>query len=693
MNKKILRIILVILIISLLMPAGIIASAEVQEMRLSTEARGDAAYLNDVMRTSSYSDLSSELKAVVNAVNQRLTKLYDLDEALIGGYIRDAEAKLERLKTLQSNQTEFSKLQAEISELCNKILVASAESKVVSARSTWHRPCESTYAGIEENVKMFRDIGINLVFVETFYHGCSAFKSEATDIPYHPSLASTYTDTKKGIVYNDYLSAFVACCKAYGIEVHAWVENFYVGINANTDIVKNNPDWIVYNDDGTYLQRREGGLYIFIDPASREVQDLLIDYYNEIFEKHPGIKGLNLDYIRYPVSNRSMDTGYTIAAMKGFFDLLDLEFTDAQLASRSKMANRFKQLFDKNYLYGGQAEADTNYNLWVQYRTDVITNYVRRIKDEVKKPNDIVLSTAVFAPLSDSISQKKADWQKWYANGWIDIATPMAYYTSSSTVETRVKEMISIGGSNCLYYTGIASSYSGLPAWQNKEFIEASNRAGANGYVIFSSAQIVGHPDVQLALSSGVNSKWAVLPHSGVDKILAASFADILDKADRLYIPAGGMHAEDRETVKAVFDGIIADLDTTAAGIYRVYNRVSALASTEIGDYATGYARERMAEQLGELASILNARISIALVRDGIWDPETDASRPALEELELPATPENPENPENPEEPDVSVLPEDPNSGNDAPAEELTFFQKLWKAILDFFRMLFGLKN
>lgn len=674
MNKIILRIILVILIIALSMPVCVIASAEAQEMRLSREDRS-------VMRASSYSELAAELKTVANAANQRIAKLYDLDKTLIQGYIRDAEAKLERLKTLQSGQAEYSKLQTEISDLCNKILVASAESKVVSARSTWHRPCESTYAGIEENVKMFRDVGINIIFVETFYHGCSAFKSDEPNIPYHPSLASTYTDTKKGIVYNDYLSAFIACCKAYGIEVHAWVENFYVGINANIDIVKNNPDWVVYNDDGTITQRKEGGAYIFIDPASKEVQDLLINYYNELFAKHPDVAGLNLDYIRYPVSNRSVDTGYTIAAMKGFFDLMDLEFTDAQLASRTKMANRFKQLFDKNYLYGGQVEADANYSSWVAYRTDVITNFVRRIQEEVKKPNNIVLSTAVFAPLSDSITQKKADWQKWYANGWIDIATPMAYYTASSTVETRVKEMISIGGSNCLYYTGIASSYSGLPAWQNKEFIEASNRAGANGYVIFSSAQIVGHADVQLALSSGVNSKWAVLPHAEIHKILTASFADILDKADRLYIPAGGMTTAGREAVKCVFESIIAELDTSAAGIYRAYNRVNALTQTELANYATGYAHERMTQQLNELASILNARISITLVRDGTWNPETGASRPTLEELEIPAIPEDP------------TTPEEPDAGNNMPAEELTFFQKLWKAILEFFQMLFGIKN
>ena len=126
------------------MPVCVIASAEAQEMRLSREDRS-------VMRASSYSELAAELKTVANAANQRIAKLYDLDKTLIQGYIRDAEAKLERLKTLQSGQAEYSKLQTEISDLCNKILVASAESKVVSARSTWHRPCESTYAGNNGN--------------------------------------------------------------------------------------------------------------------------------------------------------------------------------------------------------------------------------------------------------------------------------------------------------------------------------------------------------------------------------------------------------------------------------------------------------------------------------------------------------------------------------------------------------------
>ena len=601
--------------------------------------------MTDSVMNNTYNTLASRVNTVISSAETRLAQLYDLDRGLLAGYISEARAKLAEMKQIKDSfqsgtltdderatqAINFTSAEIAVEQLCDRIVTASAESKVVSARSTWHRPCEKNYAEIKANVEMFKEIGVNLIFVETFYHGSSAFKSDLSDIPYHSSLSDQYTDTEKNIVYKDYLSAFVACCDEYGIEVHAWVENFYVGISGSARILQNHPDWIMYNDDGSYLQRNEGGLYIFIDPANKEVQDLLIDFYNEIFEKHPGIKGLNLDYIRYPVSNRSQDTGYTMAAMKGFYESLGKSFTADQLADRTKMANKFKQLFNGGYLIGGQTEANSNYNLWVQYRTDIITDYVLRIKNEVKEPNGIILSTAVFASISESISSKKADWQIWYKNGWIDIATPMAYYTSAGTVKTRVEEMINMGGNNCLYYTGIASSYSGLPAYQNKEFIEASYNAGASGYVIFSSAQIVGHGDVQLALSSGVNRKWAVLPHADVYDILAASFADILDKSDRIYISAGSMTVSGREGLADMFSDILNGSGNSASAINKAYKSVSALAK-DAKNYASGYALQRIVEQLNELASILDARISMKLIADGLWNPGVDSVRPEVKD-------------------------------------------------------------
>ena len=601
---------------------------------------------------SYYENLVTDVEAVINAAETRMKQLYDVDTAALTSYIESVRAELVALKTVKENielaledpnLTEdgrvsllmsYNNSQLKIEKLRQQILVSSAESKAVSARAVWHRPIENTYDEIEANISMYKEIGINLIFVETLYNGYSAFKSDVEEFPYHKNLAPTYTKSGEDpVVYDDYLSAFVALCKEYGIEVHAWVENFYVGIDPLAKVVTMHPDWIMYNDDGTYLQRNEGGLYIFIDPANKAVQDTLISYYNDLFDKNPDVAGLNLDYIRYPVSSREEDTGFTIESMKGFYEgVMGKTFTANQSSSREKMYNKFTQLFDKQYLLGGQEEADANYQKWVDYRMGLITGYVKRIKTEIKDERGIILSTSVFASLQESTNAKKQDWQTWYLNGWIDLATPMAYYTNSTDVLKRVNDMILMGGNNCLYYTGIASSYSGLPAWQNKEHIEASYQAGASGYVIFCSTQIIGHEDVQNALKSGVNSKWAVLPHAPISDILAATKADLASKVDRIYIPAGGMTAEQKAALVAAIAEIEEMSAETAVDIYKILKKVETLAKSGVRDMAKGYSRQRIAEQLNELVEILDARISMELIADGEWNPEEIRVRPIVTE-------------------------------------------------------------
>lgn len=709
--KKILTICIALLITLATLISTISASALINidnDFNMIKNANVSASSINN-----SYNSLVNKVNSAVNSAKDKISQLYDLDIELINNYISQAQSELSNanllknqiLSKLQSNSsgidtlvTNFNNTKVRIEGLCTLIDVSLVESKAVSARSTWYRPCEKTFAEIKANVEMFRRVGINLIFLETFYHGCSAFKTEIDDIPYHPDLQSSYTDIENNVTYNDYFSAFIACCEEYGIEVHAWVENFYVGVNANTKIVKNHPDWVMYNDDGTFLQRKEGGPYIFIDPANTEVQDILIDYYNDLFEKHPKVKGLNLDYIRYPVSNRSMDTGFAPGAMKGFYELLGKKFTEAQLADTTKMRNKFLQLFDKNYLLDGQAEADANYNKWMEYRKQVITDFVYRIKTEVKEPNKIVLSTAVFATINESLDSKKQDWQTWFKNGWIEIATPMAYYTSSSAVLNNVKTMISLGGNKCLYYTGIASSYSGLPAYQNKEFITASYNAGACGYVIFSGAQIVGHSDVQDVLASGVNNKWAVLPHADIDKILEASFGDILDKVQRIYIPAGQMDSEQRTILVALFEEIIKMPFETNEEIAAIYGKLMEIVNDST-QYATAYARQRLVENLSYLAKIIDARSMMPIIVE--------------EEPTLPDDPINPpegddfedENLPNDNVGNEDTLPdeeskfedekeENKNDSGETTTEEsqnLGFFEMLILAIINFFKKLFGL--
>lgn len=598
---------------------------------------------------SYYENLVLEANTAIKAAKEKIDRLYDVDGETINTLSAQVEDKLAELKTIKESienntgLTEESRLsmlmnynnfQLEIENLYHRISTLALEGKAVAAHAVWHRPTERTYADIKGTVDVYADMGINLVFVETLYNGYSTFRTKYSDLfPYNVNLGSSYV-SDGGTQYDDYLKAFTAACKEKGIEVHAWVENFYVGTQNSVPVVRDHPDWVMYNDPAAkegyeYIQRNEGGPYIFIDPANKDACDALINYYKDLMESVPDIAGLNLDYIRYPVSNRGEDTGYTIAAMQGFAEQKGMTFTDAQKSDRKKMANKFSQLFDSRYR--SQAEADKNYEDWVTYRTDIITAYVKRIKTEVKDEYDKILSTAVFSSISESLNNKKQDWKQWFTNGWIDIATPMAYYNASADVLTNVSVMIQAAGNNCYYYAGLASSYSGLPAYRNTDQIDAAYSAGANGYVIFCSTQIIGHEDVQQVLKEGANSKKAVLPHAATDKIIKAYFDDIISKAERIYIPKGGMNQTKFEALKSEFTKISAMETSGAANIQKIRSAINAMYEYgAISAYASGYSGQRITEELKELDGLLDTKISLELISSGEWDPEKTPSRPLV---------------------------------------------------------------
>lgn len=544
----------------------------------------------------------------------------------------------------------YNNYQLEIERYNHLLIASSVEGKVVASKSVWHRPTEMNYSEIEATLSIYNEIGINQVFVETLYNGYSLFKSKYEEIfPYNTKLGTTYSTTD--VTYNDYLSCFVSVAKKFNIEVHAWVENFYVGTLASVNVVKNHPDWILYNDDSTFVQRNEGGDYIFLDPANQEVQDTLINYYLDLFEKVPDCKGLNLDYIRYPVSDISEDTGYTIVAMEGFASIKGMTFNTSQKADRAKMAKKFKQLFDKSYV--GEKKAKENYDDWVTYRTNIISNYVKRIKEEVKDVLKIKLSTSVFASVSDSLLNKKQDWKTWIESGWIDIATPMAYYTDASDVLLNVSQMILSAGGNAFYYAGLASSYSGLPAYKNTEQIQAAYSGQAMGYVIFCSTQILGHSDVQEVLKCGVNDKQAILPHADTLDILNATFSYILSKARRLYITSGNMTEAQYELLNSAFNEILKMPTSTTIELYKVEQAVKKLYASGVSKYVKGYASPRLTEDLKYLTSVLETKVSRSLIDSGEWDPVKYPEHPIITDegikmVEKPTDPVKPTDPSNP---------------------------------------------
>lgn len=364
----------------------------------------------------------------------------------------------------------------------------------VQARGVWHRPnvtgTETSLEGICAVLDTFQKTGINLVFLETFYHGMTIYRTNL--IPYYTGFEN-YDYGQ----YPDYLSAFVAEASKRNIEVHAWVEDFYVGVNENY-FTRYLPQWLMLTKDGRIRQSEgaEYGGYLFLDPANENVRNYLIRFYDELLRKFPQIAGLNLDYIRYPVSDRNDDTGYTDAAMDSF--ARDYGFSYPENADREQKVQIVASRYDD----------------WVNHRAKQVTTFVGEVRSMVtEKHGKVLLSTAVFPEQGKSFGDKKQDFNTWLARGYLDIITPMAYYDDTNQLKRALEAMLP-ALSDCYCYAGISPTYHNLSDALVLGQMQTVMETGAEGFVFFGSQSILNNPGYISLLEKTFSGKSAQLPHA-----------------------------------------------------------------------------------------------------------------------------------------------------------------------------------
>ena len=477
---------------------------------------------------------------------------------------------------------------------------------VIQARGVWHRPnvtgTETNLAGICDVLDTLQKAGINLVFLETFYHGMTVYRSSL--IPYYTGFdAFDYTP------YPDYLSAFVAEAGKRGIEVHAWVEDFYVGVKENY-FTQHLSHWLMLTEDGA-IRQSEGadfGGYLFLDPANPEVRAYLIKYYNELLTNFPTIAGLNLDYIRYPVSSQSDDTGYTEVAMNGFAAQHGITFPE----------NTTRE--DKVKAVG------TRYGEWVTYRASQVTTFVGEVFEMVKTQHPgVLLSTAVFPEQGKSFGDKKQDFNTWLARGYLDIITPMAYYDDIPMLKRALEAMLP-GLSACYCYAGISPTYHNLSNDQALSQMKTTIDVGADGFVFFGSQSILNKPGYIELLADTLPTN-TLLPHTGAKVLIDTTAREVERK-----LTEAGEPAEKVQELIAQLSQLedMAD-DTNASKLEQVQKQLRLLVKYNLATYVTAENLPLVQQDLNLLYRWITVKTDRLI---------TKAGRPAEEE-----TPEQPEPP------------------------------------------------
>lgn len=349
----------------------------------------------------------------------------------------------------------------------------------------WHRPFEKNLEEVKMTCHNLFDMGITSLFVETYFNGQLIYPSEVCLLPMHPFVGDY------GPYGNNLLQALIETGKQYGIEIHAWVENFFVGRFERIEDsmwFQHDPEWLLINRDGSYLQKNEVN-YLFLDPANPDVRQYTLNLYQEMMTIK-GLASLHLDYIRYPLVYNikppmiADDVGYTPSLMTSFQSHHPIEGSLHEALTQ-----------------------DHHYQAWCQHKMMVITRFVQEVYALTQQEN-LQLSIAIFGDPDHAKKHKMQAWDKWIDEGWINIIIPMAYYQQSQRVMDEVTRLKAIVNDRATVYAGIAPAFMGLDRDEHAHQLHACREANVQGIIMFATQNYLTHSFMGLKPNHEVWKSW-----------------------------------------------------------------------------------------------------------------------------------------------------------------------------------------
>ncbi len=317
-------------------------------------------------------------------------------------------------------------------------------------RAIWVRPKETTKEEVEAHVQQIKDAGMNTIFLETVFNGYTIFPVE------YDNNATYQNPDYEGF---DVLQAYIDACHSRGMQLHSWVESFFVGMqweDGGGPVIRAHKDWLLTDKEGNNWEDTMYGKMYFLNPARPECREWIVGLY-EILCTNYDIDGLQLDYVRYPERSSEKDYGFDEYTINAFIAERGFDPTDAKPKS-----------------YEGQA--------FIYYKQQQVTEFVKMCSDRLRaiKP-DLIISLSVYPFFEDGKSNFMQSAELWMDKGYGDMVVSMAYY--ESLIEQLTKDTIKVAGNAGNAVIGISSQSEFTPE-SLKTQVETALKQGA-GVAIF----------------------------------------------------------------------------------------------------------------------------------------------------------------------------------------------------------------
>ena len=406
-------------------------------LKVGTKVRIDAKnnVLHSFTTIESYRYCAKVKIKEVEQILETTKKQYkNRDERKVKEYLKLAKKQLKRSYSSNSNTA----LQ------CAKESIASSQTALSytlpylkdELKGVWVRPKEKSEAEVERTLDEMAQLGINTIFLETYFHGKTIFPSEVM-------RSYGFEGQNRNFRGYDPLSVWVRGAHKRNMTLHVWFESFYIGNKLPQEDAYNilaiRPAWgnrnkanSESNEPVAHISEHRG---YFIDPANPEVVDFLTKLILEICAKY-NIDGVNLDYVRYPLSAKASSSNYE-ASNWGYTPYAREEF---------------KKIYGVDPI---NISANTAmWNKWDNYRQDRITKYVANIR-ETLKDRGVVLSAVVFPDYKTSLETKQQNWQRWSSYNYVDALTPLILTADYNLADSMIDELKRKSSSKTKIYPGL----------------------------------------------------------------------------------------------------------------------------------------------------------------------------------------------------------------------------------------------
>lgn len=379
------------------------------------------------------------------------------DDAETSASIAAARGELQAAIAAE-NFTNVARLRRRVDNLANRLWqqeLAAMESPEGEIRGAWHRLTQTTPEALAQLAEDLAAGGINVFFPETIYGSQAIFTDETGLYPRFPQFGET-----------DALAVLIEECHRRGIQVHAWVHCFFVGIEGSTVepplLAMRHPEWLARDRHGRTVSEIEPN-FMYINPAMPEVRRALIDAYVAL-AKNYAIDGFQFDYIRY-CSAPDWRDGWDYS-----------DFT--RRAVREQLGFDPKEIAPDSH--------PEQWRAWLGWREAQVTGFVVEAAEAIRAVRpDIVLTADVFPNIAEAIENKGQNWADWGRRGYVDALIPMQYTSDAGAVVRSVEELEEMLPAGMPLVVGLGP-FLGLTTEQIIEQVLASRRAGSRGQVMFS---------------------------------------------------------------------------------------------------------------------------------------------------------------------------------------------------------------